>query len=555
MNASLHRSGKTHRDENFPVASRLIASRHRGAILAFYGFARTADDVADDPNLEPSEKLRLLRELEESLNGNNTQPEGIALRNVLTERGLDPAPAHELLVAFRQDVLKKRYRDWNELIEYCRYSAMPVGRFVLDVHGESRDAWPASDSLCAALQIVNHLQDCAKDYRNLDRIYLPLDALARTGASPEMLAAGQAGQELRQCLDGLIERTAALLDAGADLPKKVADARLSLEIAVIVNLARRQLDALRRADPLRRDARLGASATARASIFGLIDGLAERLSQRRSADYEPLAARASGSSFYSAMRILPRERREAMLQIYGFCRAVDDIADEGGARDGRLHALDRWRCEMDALYAGKTPRHLRGLAATIDRFDLVKSDFFSVIDGMEMDVREDIRAPDLVVLDLYCDRVASAVGRLSVKVFGMDGEDGTGLAHHLGRALQFTNILRDLDEDAAIGRLYLPREALALAEIDCTEPQSALADSRIGIACDHIASLARDHYKQSYDIMKHAARRTVRAPRIMADVYSTTLDGLCKRGWTQPRTKVSLPKTQLAGIVLRHAVF
>jgi hydroxysqualene synthase len=558
MNASLHRGGKTRSDENFPVASRLIAPRHRSVILAFYAFARTADDVVDNPRLQPSEKLKLLRELEDSLEGANIRLEGIALRNAMAERGLDFVHARELLVAFRQDVLKKRYGNWNDLIEYCRYSAVPVGRFVLDVHGERRETWRASDSICAALQIVNHIQDCAKDYRALDRLYLPLDDLACAGATAEMLSEPQSSPQLRHCLDLLIERTAALLDAGRDLPRMVADARLSLEIAVIINLARRQLAALRRADPLREQTRLGVSQTARASLSGLIGGAAERLAHRYDGggtESDSLARRASGSSFYSAMRILPRERRDAMLQIYGFCRAVDDIADEGGEREVRLAALDRWRCELDAVFAGRTPHHLQGLAMSIHRFDLDKRDFHSVIDGMEMDVREDICAPDLSTLDLYCDRVASAVGRLSVKVFGVDGADGAGLAHHLGRALQLTNILRDLDEDASIGRLYLPREALELAEIEISEPHSVLAHRHIGIACEHIAAMARDHYAQSYAIMNRALRRAVRAPRIMADVYSSVLDALCARGWTVPRTKISVPRTQLARIILRHAVF
>lgn len=558
MNAGLYRSGKTHRDENFPVASRLIAARHRSVILAFYEFARTADDVADNPLLPPSDKLKLLRSLEESLGGMNTQAQGIALRDALAERALNPVHAHDLLTAFRQDVLKKRYRDWSELIEYCRYSAMPVGRFVLDVHGESRETWRASDPICAALQIINHLQDCAKDYRTLDRIYLPLDDLTHEGALPEMLSAPRASPALRHCIDTIIERTEALLDEGRDLPRIISDPRLSLEIAVIVHLARRQLASLRRTDPLSEDSRLGFSATARASLFGLIEGAADRFMHRSNgedAEATPLAARASGSSFYSAMRVLPRERREAMLEIYGFCRAVDDIADEGGERGARLLALDRWRCELDALYSGNASPRLQGLAASVHRFDLAKCDFFSVIDGMEMDVREDICAPNFSTLDLYCDRVASAVGRLSVKVFGLNGEDGDGLAHHLGRALQLTNILRDLDEDASIGRLYLPREALALAEIAEAKPDSVLGHSRVGIACNHIAELAREHYKQSYVIMKQSLRRAVRAPRIMADVYSTVLEGLCARGWNAPRTKVSVPRTQLARIILRHAVF
>jgi squalene synthase HpnC len=168
-------SGKGHRDENFPVASRLVAAKYRAPILAFYRFARVADDVADHPDLPPPQKLALLDSLEASLVGaSRSEPEGVALRGALAERKLTPRHALDLLKAFRLDVTKSRYETWDELIGYCRYSAMPVGRLVLDVHGESQATWRASDSICAALQINNHLQDCGKDYRDLDRVYLPL---------------------------------------------------------------------------------------------------------------------------------------------------------------------------------------------------------------------------------------------------------------------------------------------------------------------------------------------------------------------------------------------
>src|SRR5579864_4588945 len=172
------------------------------------------------------------------------------------------------------------------------------------------------------------------------------------------------------------------------------------------------------------------------------------------------AARASGSSFYRGMRILPRAEREAMFEIYSFCRAVDDIADDPGPREPRRGQLQAWRADIDAIYAGAPPQHLAGLAQAVKQFNLAREDFLAVIDGMEMDVDADIRAPTIETLVLYCDRVACAVGRLSVRVFGMQPAVGVALAHHLGSALQLTNILRDLDEDAAMGRLYLPREFL-----------------------------------------------------------------------------------------------
>ena len=191
------RSGKGHRDENFPVASKLIHPRHRAPILAFYEFVRTADDIADHASLPPPEKLALLDRLEATLLGRGDDDAvGVALRTQLAARQLSPRHAQDLLTAFRLDVTKLRYRDWDDLIDYCRYSAMPVGRFVLDVHGESRATWPANDALCAALQIINHLQDCAKDYRELDRVYIPLDAFAESGATVEALGAERASPAL-----------------------------------------------------------------------------------------------------------------------------------------------------------------------------------------------------------------------------------------------------------------------------------------------------------------------------------------------------------------------
>ncbi len=167
-------SGKGHSDENFPVASFLIAPKNRAPVMAFYRFVRAADDVADSATALSEEKLRLLEQMRQSLTGeSNAVPEGVALRAILTERGLSSVHALDLLEAFRRDCTKLRYRDWDYLIDYCRYSAMPVGRFVLDVHGETESLWPANDALCAALQVINHLQDCAKDYRELNRVYIP----------------------------------------------------------------------------------------------------------------------------------------------------------------------------------------------------------------------------------------------------------------------------------------------------------------------------------------------------------------------------------------------
>jgi squalene synthase HpnD len=265
------------------------------------------------------------------------------------------------------------------------------------------------------------------------------------------------------------------------------------------------------------------------------------------------ATRAGGSSFYLAMRILGRERREAMFEVYAFCRAVDDIADGDEPRPRRLEQLAEWRQNIDALYCGRVPPGLDGLTRAIDQFSLPKADFLAVIDGMEMDAREDIRAPSLELLDLYCDRVACAVGRLSVHIFGMEDAEGRALAHHLGRALQLTNILRDIDEDAAVGRLYLPREALLLASIDTTDPESVIANPRISIACGFLADRARDHFAKADGIMARCAHRVVRAPKIMSEVYRQMLATMVARGWSRPRNRVHVNKSRLIWIALRHA--
>jgi len=274
------RSGKGSGDENFPVASWLIKPRHRPAVLAFYEFVRVADDIADHASLAPTEKLKRLDRLEDSLmNDGGLEPEGVTLRAVLRERGLSPKHAQDLLDAFRQDVTKLRYESWDELIDYCSRSAMPVGRFVLDVHGESHATWPANDALCAALQIINHLQDCAVDYRTLNRVYLPLDTLAAHGIGVEALAGARASPPLLAALRALTERTATLLQQSQSFDVQIADARLALEVSVIQSLATRLIGILRTRDPLSERVHLGKAETVAGAASGSARALLHRLTR------------------------------------------------------------------------------------------------------------------------------------------------------------------------------------------------------------------------------------------------------------------------------------
>jgi squalene synthase HpnC len=242
-------SGKGHRDENFPVASFVLRREHRAPIMTFYRFARAADDIADHAEAGEDVKLRLLGQMRAGLEGQGA-PEAMALAEAARMRGLGLVHAHELLDAFTRDVTMRRYPTWDALMGYCRLSAMPVGRFVLDVHGEDRAIWPLSDALCAALQVINHLQDCGKDYQALDRVYVPLDALGAEGLRIDALGKPQASPALLRVISGLAERTQALLADSAPFAGAIRDRRLAAEVAVIQKLAENLCDVLTRRDPL-----------------------------------------------------------------------------------------------------------------------------------------------------------------------------------------------------------------------------------------------------------------------------------------------------------------
>ena len=278
------RSGKGHRDENFPVASFLIHPRHRGPILAFYNFVRTADDIADHATLNPEEKLKLLDRLGAGLVGENSEDvAAVRLRTALAERALSPRHAEDLLAAFKLDVTKLRYRDWDDLIGYCSLSAMPVGRFVLDVHGESRATWAANDALCAALQINNHLQDCGKDFRELNRVYIPLDAFAAAGAAPGDLGAARSSPELLRCIHALAARNEILLGEGGPFSGQIANTRLALEVAVIHGYARRIVALLQARDPLGERVHLSKAQFALYGLSSVLITSLRRIARPRSA--------------------------------------------------------------------------------------------------------------------------------------------------------------------------------------------------------------------------------------------------------------------------------
>lgn len=270
-------------------------------------------------------------------------------------------------------------------------------------------------------------------------------------------------------------------------------------------------------------------------------------------DWESARTKVSRSSFYLAMRLMPKDRREAMFSIYAFNRAVDDIADEGDAGPAeRLHRLDGWRNAIDGIYSGAPSP--APLARVVAQYGLRREDFLSVIEGVAMDASGTSFAPDFSTLDHYCDCVASAVGRLSIKIFGMDEEPGFQLAHHLGRALQFTNILRDLSEDAAIGRLYLPREILNDAGIHGRDPHRVLSHSMIDAACRKFALIAHRHYHEADRILRSGTRGSLQPPRLMSAVYRRLLRKMERTGWDAPQRRVRVGRAPLLLVALRYGL-
>ncbi len=264
---------------------------------------------------------------------------------------------------------------------------------------------------------------------------------------------------------------------------------------------------------------------------------------------------AAGTSFYWAMRLLPRDRRNGMYAIYAFCREVDDIADGERPVEHKLAALAGWREEIEALYDGR-PRHLLtcALSGPVRRYELRREDFIAILAGMEMDARGDIRAPDMATLDLYCARVASAVGHLSVHIFGDSSNAAHAVAESLGRALQLTNILRDLAEDAARQRLYLPREVLDRHGIRADEPAAALRHPALPAACRDVAAIAETRFREAARAMEQCSHRAMRPAAVMAALYRAMLSALQRSGWRNPMARVSVATSLKLWLVLRHGL-
>ncbi|GGK22654.1 squalene/phytoene synthase family protein [Salinarimonas ramus] len=538
---------KTHRDESFPVASRLIARPLRAPVLAFYRFVRAADDVADSPDLGAEAKLARLDAMERALrSGDPGEPSAAALHAADRRFGAGLDEAATLLDAFRQDAVKSRYADWAELLDYCRRSADPVGRFLLRLHGEGASAQAPADALCTALQILNHLQDLAKDRAALDRVYLPVPWMAEAGGEAAFFAP-ENGAARRPVLDAALDRVEDLLARAASLPERVRSRRLAAESAVTLALARRHLARLRAQDPIAGRVALGKRDFARA-FAGVPAALARRGRSSDPAVVQRIVS-VSGSSFKLGMAAQAAPRRRANYALYAFCRVIDDIADGAAPLSEKRAFLDAWRREIDALPGSPTGPIGRELARAMLAYDLPRAEFHALLDGMESDGEKRVRIPDEAAFDLYCRRVAGAVGVLSVRIFGAPQAHDFALV--LGRTLQIVNVLRDVDEDAEIERVYVPLTRLAALGIEDGPAQSMVADPRFAEACETLAEEARAGFAEADAMLDHLDRRALKPAIVMMEGYRRLFEKLRARGFDAPRgPRMRLTKPEKARLLL-----
>jgi squalene synthase HpnD/squalene synthase HpnC len=537
---------KTHRDENFPVASRLIARPLRAPVLAFYRFVRAADDVADSDALSPEAKLARLAAMERALRaGDPAEPLAAVLHAADARFGAGLEEACTLLDAFRQDAVKSRYADWAELLAYCRRSADPVGRFLLRLHGEAKAAQPSADALCSALQILNHLQDLVKDRGALDRVYLPVPWMDEAGGEGAFFDPANSGPR-RAIIDAALDRVDDLLARAADLPARVRSRRLAAESAVTLALARRLAARLRVGDPVATRVALGKRdfAAAFARVPRALATSAE------AADYAVVkrVVAGSGSSFKLGMAAQAAERRRANYALYAFCRVVDDIADGAAPLREKRAFLDLWRREIDALPAAPTHPIGRELARAMRAYDLPHAEFHAILDGMESDGQPRVRIPDAAAFDLYCRRVAGAVGALSIRIFG--APDAHDFALVLGRTLQIVNVLRDIDEDAAIERVYVPLDRLAALGIADGPARAMVADPRFPQACAALAAQARAGFAEADRMLAGLDRRALKPAILMMEGYRALFAKLEARGYAQRGPRVRLAKPEKARLLL-----
>jgi hydroxysqualene synthase len=511
--------------ENFPVASRLIAPALRPAVLAFYRVARGADDIADDPALDPAIKEARLRALDAVLDGGapdagwQLSTDAGTLREICRRHAVDVVHPRHLLQAFIADAVNRPCRSWSDLIAYCRFSAAPVGRFLLELHGELPQASRASDALCTALQILNHIQDCQADWRRLQRCYVPLDWLGAEGLAPDALLESRTSPALRRVFDRMLDKVDLLLAEARPLAGIVHDRGLAAESAGIVAIAIALARALRRGDPLAGRVALRTSRKLGIAALAAIGQIRRR----------------SRSSFALSIRLFPAGARRVIAAIYALARRLDDIVDGPAPLAAKHAAMASWQEEISRLYAG-VPQEPLTIALRDATPSLPKAEFEALIDGLAMDAGAPIHAPERTDYKRYCRGVAGAVGVLVLAACGRTSEADRDFAIQLGEAFQTVNVLRDIDEDAARGRLYVPADVVRRAGLDPSRPLAELlADVRFGEARRLMVGEAVAGFEAANTLAASAPGARIFAVRLMTATYRRMLTRLARRPEIRPR--------------------
>lgn len=542
---------KQPRDENFPVASLVLARPQRAAVLAFYRFVRMADDIADDPHLAADEKLSRLAEVEAALLTGAPMLLANPLRDVQAKHGAGLEEARALLSAFRQDAVKARYADWAELVDYCYRSAVPVGRFILNLHREAEAAHGPADALCIALQILNHLQDLAPDRERLGRVYLPEPWMERAGGEALFFTSAMT-RARRPVLEAALDRVDDFIAVARALPHRIADRRLRAQATATLALAESLSRRLRVADPVLVRAAISKADMVKAFLHGVVAaaghdaGSDERVTRRM--------VRRSGSSFRLGMQSLSGERRRAIQAVYAFCRAVDDIADGRAPAVEKHRFLAEWRAEVERLHREPLTPVGRELGWAARAFELPLQECHALIDGMETDSADRVRLADDEGLKTYGRRVAGSVGLLSIRVFG--APEARDFALGLGQTLQIVNILRDVDEDAALDRIYVPLSRLSKLGIEDGPAPVLAADPRFARACEALAEVAQEGFAVADRTLGHLDRTHLKPAILMMEGYRRIFDRLQARGWSARHGRLRLTaadRLRLLTLAMRSA--
>jgi len=518
--------------ENFPVASLLLPRKVRARVVALYRFARHADDIADDTTLDSEVRLTALKHADDVLTGNVCGADiplwARGYVDLINSGYATRRQGRALLSAFMQDVSKSRYTNWDELIDYCQRSAAPVGRAMLELHQEWEADMVASDALCNALQILNHLQDLKEDYRDRDRVYFPSSWFDN---DVSVLGHDSSTEKVRLAINNALDKVDKLLAIANNLPVTVNSTRLRAEILTILNIARLLSLKLRQEDPLDHKVKLSKMTVLGCFLRGIAKSLVTTKSQQGYA-----MGRTRGSSFFLPLLRLPKDRRKAMFSLYAFCREIDDAVDDAPDIASGKDNIAFWNSEVSYLFNDSDvtiyPKHpvTRSLVLLKNRYALEQDYFSEMLAGQEMDLHGVVK-PSFEELELYCYRVASCVGLLSIPIFGCNNNKAKKYAEYLGKGMQMINIARDVVEDARRGRIYLPQEWLDDAGIgDISADDIALCtpetSKNLSPVVERLCLKAKEHLQQA-DAMLDIEDRSLMLPaRLMRRIYTRYLVAL-----------------------------